>query len=470
MGVISTPVPPARIGLWKWTMNGVDSSFDKVTFGFNVMGFVQDTTNPFYQYSFNGNMLKITAPPYSGSSNQKWQLIVADQVIAQTDYNLPLLASGDVVIKVIAYGNHTFQVYVDSVLILQGYSPLYVVPNFFGIATEQGAFVLTDREVDDIYVPKAQFTATWVSPTYDMTAGVITIGKLFADYSTGLAETVTFETRTSPDGSTWDAWTSIDGAGQVQSTIRRYLQLRIVFGHNSSRYAEPIVNKVRIEYQTNVATITLAKFTGQTVYSAIQAFGQFSNYEWGFTADEDFFFRSKDTSRQADETVDRKDIQAISSLTTGYDKVYSEVRVTYGNFTAALKATGRPPRDSLSRFKSRILEVSVTDIVIGNDSDVATGVAKLFFNYFSRPRRRLRATCRFLPHVDLSDTLLVNFQQNRPKKTWTMGDETVSLGDQDASLWGAGEQLVSDMYAKVIGARHDTQRYASEFDLEEILP
>lgn len=354
-----------------------------------------------------------------------------------------------------------------TLLLMQGVSTDVVAPVYFGIGSGEGAFSST-QDFDNFHRPKSTFDATYTSDIFDMTAGLQFIGKMFVDYTAG-GGTVTFETRTSTDGISFDAWTEIASNGQVLSATKRYIQFRITFSHPSSSYAEPIVHKVRIEYQTNVANITVAKFTGQTVYQAVQTLGQFCNYEWGFTPDERFFFRAKHVDMQPDVELGRNYTADISAMTTGYDRVYSEVRVTYGQFTAVLKAPGDTPKDPRARFGSRIFEVSVTDIIIGNDADIATGVSKIFFAELTKPRRRFKAACGFLPHVDLSDTALVTFDQNRPRKAWHMGDETVEMGDNDAQLFGQGDQVVDGMSAKIIGARHNMDQFSTELDLEEII-
>lgn len=465
-GVARHATTAAQIGRWKWVMNGVDlAGFDKVVIGFQASGDVNDAFSPFYPYSFTGNYLRVLAPPYSGDANIRWELYIQNILVAATSYNVGLV---DLQMQVDRLSDGTTRVYVDGVLILQAQSLNRGGISFFGFGSEQGSFIITDREFDNVVVPNGTFIGTWSSPTYDLSSGLISIGRLTSVQDVG-GGIIGFQTRTSADGVTWDSWEDVAANGQVQSVNRRYIQCRINFIGDPARYEQPIVSSIRIEYQTAVATITLAKFTGQTVYDAIKSLGRFCNYEWGFNSEEVFFFRAKSVQKQANEILERSDVKGISSLTSGYDRVYSRVSVTYGAFTAELRAPGQHPRDPKSRFKDRAYDVSVTDIIIGNDADVAHGVARLYFSQLTQPKRRMKAPCRFLPHVELSDVLLLSFDQNRQRKTWTLGDETVALGDKDVNLWGPREQIVSGMYVKVIGARQDIWNYATEFDLEEIL-
>ncbi len=465
-GVIHVPTSRAQIGYWSWLMNGVDASFDKVTIAFMAESMVFMTFSPFSPYTFKGNYIRIRTPPYVATPT--WELYIKDVLVASAAYNMGL---ADHTVSVARFSNGVTNVYVDGNLILSGQSTAVTSPTWFGIGGETGAFLITDREFDNFYHPKDTFSAEWISQAYDLGAGLISIGKMFTNHHLNVgAGSIYFHTRASDDGISWGPWVQVANSGQVLSDVKRYLQIRVQFSSPSDNYDEPYVDSIRVEYQTNVANITLAKFTGQTVYAAMQALGRFSNYEWGFTSDEDFFFRAKTVDKQADESLVREgDIQGVTGMTTGYDRVYSEVRVTYGQFTSNLKSPGDSPRDAKARVGSKVFEMSVGDIVIGNDADVASGVAKLFFAELTQPRRRLKAACRFLPYLDLSDTVLISYDQNRPKKSWHMGDETVALGDRDVNLWGPGEQIVSGMFAKVIGVRHDVQRYMTELDLQEVL-
>lgn len=457
-----------QIGRWEWSMNGVDTSFDKVSMWFQAAAQVFETTFPFNPYSFTGNGIIAKAPPYSGSGNTRWEMWLNNTLAAAADFNVGALGGTTQICVVKRYSNGVTQFFINDQLILQGQNATPVSTQWFGIGTEQGAFIITDREFGYFKVPQPTFTGNWKSGTYDLSSGVVLIGRLIADYTPGDGS-VTFYTRTSADGATWDAWTPINANGQVQSTVRRYLQVMVDFSASSSSYNESVVNSIRVEYQSIVATITLAKFTGQTVYDAIKSLGSFSNYEYGFAPDETFFFRSRAGSVVSAETLDRWSVKDITGLVTGWDRVYSRVEVTYGNFTAVQQAAGDAPQDPKARFRDKTFQLSVTDIIIGNDADVAHGVSKIFFADLAKPRRRFKAKCRFLPQVDLSDVLEVSFDQNRPTKAWHMGDANVDLGDQDAQLWGPKEQLVSEMLVKVIGARHDLQAYLSEFDVQEVL-
>ena len=76
---------------------------------------------------------------------------------------------------------------------------------------------------------------------------------------------------------------------------------------------------------------------------------------------------------------------------------------------------------------------------------------------------------KFLPLLDLSDTVKVTFLDNFPTPLWVLGDTSVYIGQNNINLYGSSEQILANTLCKVVGIRLDTERWMNEFDLEEIL-
>lgn len=76
-------------------------------------------------------------------------------------------------------------------------------------------------------VPYFYFAATgvWISPTLDTTVAVFAYRTVLATTNPN-GGTVVFYTRSSADGASWDAWVAVSGDGTINSTVRRYLQIR----------------------------------------------------------------------------------------------------------------------------------------------------------------------------------------------------------------------------------------------------
>lgn len=467
-GVITTPSQnAAQIGLWEFQWTTPTLSSDHMVFGFSTSGYITDTTSPFFPYSLNGSRIEWNV---TSGGVQSWVLYINNVAVATSGY---ATTSAVHIIQVTRLAGGRTMVYVDGILIMQADSPATMLTANVGFGSGFGAFSST-QEFDNVKAPKASMAGTWTSSTFDLSTGLTSIGRLIPDHNIGSGSggpgIITYSTRTSTDGSTWDAWTEISPTGQVLSAVKRYIQVKIVIMASSANFDEPYVSKFRIDYQTLVAVITLAKFTGKTVYEAIQELGKFANYEWGFTADEDFFFRSKVANTNPQAVLTREiNMQAVTGLRPGFDSVYSRVKVTYGAFSKILESPSQNRLDAGARFKTKTLEIDGGDVIISQDADVATGMAARFFDYFTKPRRRFKAVCKLLPHIDLSDVVLISFDQNLPRPRHFAGDTSLYAGLAGLRPFGEKDQIVSNVLAKIVGFRNDVEAGVSEFDVEEIL-
>ncbi len=108
-----------------------------------------------------------------------------------------------------------------------------------------------------------QASGTWTSGTIDLTF-VRSYSTLTATTTTPGTSTVTFETRTSADGSTWSSWQSLSG-NSIQSAANRYIQVRATLTADSGNDQTPILSDFTITYtQDDTAPTNASSFTGSS--------------------------------------------------------------------------------------------------------------------------------------------------------------------------------------------------------------
>lgn len=375
--------------------------------------------------------------------------------------------------KVVRNAAGEMRIYVDGVLYITYTDLTFTTSSYVAVHSfVNGSANHPGKKWDEIYIPSDVIDGEYISEAFDLTASVTTLGRLTFDEDLNGGE-ITWFTRTSTDGISWDAWVEIASNGQILSDVKRYLQVKAEISCDSDAQNNPIIDSWTLEYSTTVTAISLANFTGQTCYEAIQALGTFANYEWGFTASEDFFFRSKVVTKSESFILSRKtNLKNITGLTNGYDQVYTEVKATYGNFETIIKSPGDHVDDPSLRYGNQVLELSDGGILIAEDVNIAKGVAAVFFAAVSKPKKRLKAICKYLPHVDLSDIGLISYDAFPQKKLWWLGDKNVYLGQTDIYFMGPNAQLIGELtgfYGKVMGFRHDADMKFSELDFEEVL-
>jgi len=369
-------------------------------------------------------------------------------------------------IKVSRTGAGLFRVYLDGSLIITVTNNEITSSVTVGFS---GDGATTTIEVDDISVPTSEIDGAWTSATIDMASTPSSWGVFeFDDDDDGA--TLTYQTRTSTDGISWDSWLTVSGQGVPQSALKRYAQARVLIDKLSTDNFDPSINSISFRWVTSGVPVVLPEFAGSTVYDAIQKLGQFTLYEFGFTPDEDFFFRPK-TSGSSVMTLSQKDfISRVGGMRLGYEEVYGTVRVTYGDVTREVTDDGLNPDSPSAKVSGRRYEFSAdSGIQIEPTADIATGVAQSLFKRLSRPRKRLLVTTKFIPQLDLSDVVDLELVNNTPEPLWYIGDPSAYIGDPSIYLWGDDEQMLPGVEMKIIGARYDLQNWSCEFEVEETL-
>ncbi len=320
-------------------------------------------------------------------------------------------------------------------------------------------------DVTDIRMPGNGYGGNWVSPVLDFGSTPESYLPLIVSERTYNSSTITYQTRTSNDGSGWSSWQTTGNGLSILSPLRRYIQIKIYL---DATYSFNFVDKLTIQAFVNQTRLKISKYTGKKAYDAIKSLASFANYEWGFGPDEKFFFRPKSVSTTIDQRLDTSEnLIDVGSVSNGESKVYDVVRAEYGDFVYTANAGTGYPSSPTSRYGSKQMDLSNGDILIDSDTDVATGVARDLLEYYSKPRRTCKVKTKLMEWIDLSDTVSVTYRDQ--PNNWWMGDTHVYMGQPDIHLHGPEANTLDGFLAKVVGYRHDTESKTSEFDLEEII-
>jgi hypothetical protein len=329
----------------------------------------------------------------------------------------------------------------------------------------------TTADIDDIYTAPASVTGTWESNSLDATAAIKAWGVLNPTHILPTGGSIAYQSKTSTDNVSFETYLPATPGYRLDSGVKRYLKLFLTITAPTDGTIAKVATIQQGYFIANTFTqTTLANYTDQTVYDAIQNYSQFSDYEFGFTPSEVFFFRSRRTGRDPGlELTEGLNVLKIVSLNPGWDRVFSEVQATYGVYDILLKADEVSPLSPKLRFGSRRLQVDGSSILVDDDVDLATGIATDLLNRYHLPKRRYKLQTVILPQLDLSDVVKLTFADVKSPSTWYMGDTGAYLGQTDIYCYGDAQQLAKNLICKVIGVRFDTENWTCELDLEEIL-
>jgi hypothetical protein len=100
-------------------------------------------------------------------------------------------------------------------------------------------------------------SGTWRSNTIDISAVTDqTSGKVLIAQTLPTSTTVTVQTRTSADGSTWSAWANLGASDTIVSPADDFLQLLVTMTSTTS--ANPSVQSLQVTFDTTAAVVQLA--------------------------------------------------------------------------------------------------------------------------------------------------------------------------------------------------------------------
>lgn len=342
-----------------------------------------------------------------------------------------------------------FLVYVDDVLAFDVTDNTYGTSDRFVIFHPSGAAAGQQYFIDSVVFLSSSgtFDGYHQSSTFDLGANATAFGNLTVR-KTQNGGTWTNETRSSSDGSSWDAWTAVSSSGAILSTFKRYLQVKISFSFDTENLYEFEISNYTVQFTTTDVYVSMANFSGETTYQSISKLAGFVDYEFGFDDDESFFFRSKTVSSTPDFTVTQADhLSELTAVWKDYDRFFSVVRAEYGTFVS--ESTAASSRTSPLKIKGRsVFTISDGGVLVDEDTNLADAIASSFLTRLSVLRRRVKIRTSFLPQIELSDTLSVTYKRDP---------------------WASGEQELVDFRGKVISSRHDMGQWISEFDLEEVI-
>jgi hypothetical protein len=272
---------------------------------------------------------------------------------------------------------------------------------------------------------------------------------------------------TSANGTDFDVEMDVV-AGVIASTKRRYMTLHTSLYLTSDGTALEL-QKLTLSYKIISLLVAMADFSGMTVQGAIEEYARLMNYELGVDAAGKYFFRAKN----ADATIDMElsgnnnTIQSIDNDAAGWESIFNKVKVSVGKFVSLITpdTEGAAVPHSITKYGTRALEIDGSSIAIDDDLDLASSLARIYYDRYSTAKRSLRLNCKMIPQLELSDTVNINF---KPSWAWFLGDSRAWLGKPDIFLFNANMLPVSNLVASVVGLELDLNEWVLYITVREI--
>lgn len=220
-------------------------------------------------------------------------------------------------------------------------------------------------------------------------------------------------------------------------------KMRFIFLLNTSGILPPMLNSNLITLRTKSITLLFANVGGRSVLSVIKELAELAAFEFGFTGEGKFFFRSRQPSGSPVLTLDDSNVLSVEDLRPGWDRVYNLVSATFGSYTATIspETEGEANPHSIDRYGARRLQVGGGSLAFQTDADLATVLARRYYSAYKLPKRCVSLTARFMPELELGDKVLYTLARPR--------------------------QVGQAFEARVLGISHDLMAMKTELELLE---
>jgi hypothetical protein len=264
----------------------------------------------------------------------------------------------------------------------------------------------------------------------------------------GLIKRFTAAVANSPSGFSYDqAVTASDGIqtdefAAAQNAFAQKLIFITLF--STTELNAPIQRESLINFQTRSVLVSMTNYGTLNVWDAIKEVAKIADFEIGLDGDGQFFFRSKQASPAPLLVLDDTNVLKVNTFSPGWDRVYNTIRASFGSFVkeADSASEGEALPTSVDQFGVRALSVGGGNLVFQTDVDLATVMAKRYFNRYHAPKRRATITARYMPEMELGDRVTLNISSPR--------------------------QIASSFDARILGVAHSLMDFQTEFDLQEI--
>lgn len=226
---------------------------------------------------------------------------------------------------------------------------------------------------------------------------------------------------------------------QVRTEKVIFITLFSAFGPNV-----PIQRESLINFQTRSVLVSMANFGTQSILDMIKELAKIADFEIGLDGDGAFFFRNKTIPSTPVLVLDETNVEKVANATPGWDRVYNSIRASFGSFVKEVDSTseGEASPTSIDRFGVRALSVGGGNLVLQTDADLATVMAKRYFNRYHAPKRQVTVHTRFMPELELGDRVTLNISIPRP--------------------------VAQTFDARVVGISHSLMDMRSELNLAEV--
>ncbi len=383
-------------------------------------------------------------------------------------------ASGEWRISRSALG--AFEVFKDNVSIMSVTDTTYISSNVIALGVTGTSSLHGSATFGGIYFSNAldglsAFSASdaiFVSAAQDALTTPSSWGAIVATQVLN-GGTILYETSSSADDISYEAYVAVSASNVIQSTLNRYFKIRATITPADGSLTSPVISKIVANFATLNLFIASADFSGLTCADAMNTLAIAGGMEWGTDGEGHLFFRSKSVASGYDIDLDERGaISEVTSYSLGYEDVKNVGQVPYNGYISQSDADSESEASPTSEetYGRRVLSLSLGNFLFSNSAQVADSIALGLYTNNRRAKLKLTVLCRITPQVDLGDRARISFYDGDLLRANIYGDKAQKGFPASSSPMNV---LARNLIMKIVGATHSVMAGTSQLKLEVIL-
>ena len=211
------------------------------------------------------------------------------------------------------------------------------------------------------------------------------------------------------DDVSWSAWESISNNQDITST-KNCAQIKWEAKSNSTQTQSPVLSSFVLTWEVSGVNIAIVSTKDMSCLDVMKELATLSGYQIGFDSNGKFLFLNRSLNDTPSLTLEAKDIISLESLDSGLNKLYTRVKVQFGDFSYTVDPFTLEEERPNIIDKYGVKELALSSAFLpAQNANLARAAAPDIYARACTKKQRLALICKFLPQIELGDILQINY-------------------------------------------------------------
>ena len=250
---------------------------------------------------------------------------------------------------------------------------------------------------------------TYLSPTIHGGTNFNNWGKLNFQQTLNNGSAAFYMRFKDEDDVSWSAWERISNNQDITST-KNCAQIKWEAQSNTAQTQSPVLSSFVLTWEVKGVNISIVKTKDMSCLDIMKELATLSGYQIGFDSNGKFLFLNRSLNTTPCLTLEAKDIISLESLDSGLNKLYTRVKVQFGEFSYQVDPFTLEEERPNIIDKYGVKELALSSAFLpAQNANLARAAAPDIYARACTKKQRIALICKFLPQIELGDILQVNY-------------------------------------------------------------